>query len=393
MQPIPIQTPVVLTVQPAPPPRIIPIDVANQNNQLGQPAPPLIPPIPIDASRTIITLTPPLPIDASRTMPTLTPPLPIDAYRTIPTLSPIIPIYGDSTSYQHPIMQQTIPVAVAVEMVWRPTTWTIEIGWEQGTAEHQDIINAEWKPSTDWSQLGHRLKIFFDTWRPEKSNEFHVVSLIVGTFGTNFANSPHPNTDSELNLKQALRKRYIVSTPCERVMCAPGFGGDYNSGTQGICEWWTKVLSLVVILFSLIGVLLLRQTASNRQNPIYYNANQQQVELYESLGFLAIVIACLLSLPALWVVFIQLIHTFSFLVACICCCTCMGSDFLHSCCDCCDWLPCCGRGIWSYCFSTGGRGRQSAQVQPITGEVLEQEHKRRKRANIKNVSGWNNYNK
>jgi hypothetical protein len=281
-------------------------------------------------------------------------------------------------------MQREIPVAVAVEMVWRPSIWIVTgVGGEMGGTEHQNILNAEWAtPSADWSILGQRLQFFFDSWRPSLSTKQHIVSLVVAHFGNNFAIKA-PSIELEKSLQRSLRKRYIYSTPFQRFCCAPGFGGDYNSGSKGICKWWSKVLSLWVVIFSIGGILLISSSAQDQEQyqkqDSLNNEKLQEIELMNAFGLFTLVVAGVLALPAVWVMFIQLVRTVVSVVAFCFCCVIPNNDFRF--CDCCDLL------LPSCCC------RQSNQVQPIamSGEILEKEHTQRRRARRQKVAGWSAY--
>ena len=319
------------------------------------------------------------------------PPLPPPPPPLPPTVSPT---YGAPLPV---VMAREIPIAVAVRMVWQPLDWTIENQYQNQTEERKKIDNAQWSlPSANWSTLGERLNMFLQTWCPEKANERTVISLIVSHFGKHFASKRFPNAEMERSIQRTLQRRYVTSTRFQKLCAPPSCGGDYDSGTQGICEWWTKTLLLFVLILLIIAFTLLSMSSEMTKQSILKQTAEstQMIEVMEACGWFSVVIASLACLPALWILFIQTVRGCACCLSSLCCCQ---TDLWYGCCDCCDWLPCC-------CC----RHRQrNVQVQPSSidtttavfsaehaGNAVEMEHVRRRReraAAFRAKSEWNKY--
>ena len=257
------------------------------------------------------------------------PPLPINATRSMSfTSTTASPVKEISPYSPVPIvMARQIPVAVAVGILYQPTIWQAIPTATMPQDEYDRIINATWWPSKTWSQLGQRLETFFLKRSPKHANEKHIVSLVVSHFDIHFANTVKPDVELEHQLQASLVRRFIVSTPCQRFCNPPGYGGNYNSGTAGICEWWTKVLLILTVVLVAVGFFCVTNSSQ-------YTG--QEMELFNAVGIFLFIVGIFFSLPGIWVL---LIHVFRILVAMIaCCCCCDESAVCAVCCYLCLFL-------------------------------------------------------
>ena len=284
------------------------------------------------------------------------------------------------------VMARQIPVAVAVGILYQPTMWQAIPTATMPPDEYDRIINAAWWPSKTWSQLGQRLQIFFLKRSPKHANEKHIVSLVVSHFDIHFANTVKPDVELEHQLQASLVKRFIVSTPCQRLTHPPGYGGNYNSGTTGICEWWTKVILILTVILGVVGFFFVTNSSQ-------YTG--QQMELFNAVGIFLFIVGGFFSLPGIWVLLIHVFRILVAMIACCCCCdetVCNRTVWWGHCCGCFDWLLpfCC-------CFNWNNNNRVVPFVEHA-GVELEKEHqkltkkeelKRRRRQ----FAEWNSYNR